>query len=428
MAARADRRIGRFALLGWAFGFVFTGLLGLLLFGLSVVGLILAPAVVGMHALFALVPATRGLTRWQRRWAGRALGREVVSPYLPATGRGVRGTVRGYGRDPASWRDFLWLFCSFFIGEITSGMYIGLFAGTLFYLVYPFLWWITGGVVFDHFFGFIPVHDLWVSAMLAYPTAAVVFGLWLLVGKPLMVARARVDEAFLAPTESSALKQRVQQLSASRAETVDTQAAELRRIERDLHDGAQARLVSLGMSLGLAEELAETDPEKVRALLAEARAESGAALSELRNLVRGIHPPVLADRGLDGALHALALGSPLDIDVDVDLPARPSAPVESAAYFAASEVLTNAAKHSGSSSAWLRARYADGRLSLIVGDHGCGGASFTENGGLRGIERRLSAFDGKIVVTSPPGGPTVVIMELPCELSSQRISPSSETG
>lgn len=424
MAARADRRIGRFALLGWAFGFVFTNIFGMLLFALSIVGLVLTPAVVGMYALVALVPTTRALARWQRRWAGRMLGRGVVSPYLPVTGHGVRGLVRGYGRDPASWRDFLWLFCGFFVGMFVSGLYIGLFAGVLFYLVYPFLWWITGGVVFNHFLGFIPVYDLWVSAALAYPVAAAVFVLWLVVGRPLMRARARVDEAFLAPTESSALKQRVQQLAESRADTVDTQAAELRRIERDLHDGAQARLVSLGMSLGLAEELAASDPDKVRALLAEARAESGAALSELRDLVRGIHPPVLADRGLDGALHALALGSALDVEVDVKLPGRPSAPVESAAYFAASEVLTNAAKHSGCSSAWLRVRYADGRLTILVGDHGRGGASLTESGGLRGIERRLSAFDGKIVVTSPPGGPTVVIMELPCELSSQKTSPS----
>jgi signal transduction histidine kinase len=203
---------------------------------------------------------------------------------------------------------------------------------------------------------------------------------------------------------------------------VDTQAAELRRIERDLHDGAQARLVALAMSLGMAEETVIRDPEAARELLAEARAASSQALSELRDLVRGIHPPVLADRGLDGAIHALVLANPMPTDVEIDIPGRLSAPVESAAYFAVAETLTNVAKHAGASKAWIRLGYQDGKLNVLIGDDGRGGADPAGGTGLRGIERRLAAFDGTLVVSSPIGGPTVVVMNLPCELISTHSS------
>jgi len=209
---------------------------------------------------------------------------------------------------------------------------------------------------------------------------------------------------------------------------VDAQAAELRRIERDLHDGAQARLVALSMSIGLAEELMASDPGAAQRLLAEARQNSGEALVELRGLVRGIHPPVLAERGFDGAIRALALSVPLPIAVEVDLPGRPQAPVESAAYFAVAEVLANISKHSGATRAWISASHVDGRLLVAVGNNGAGGADPAGGTGLRGIARRLGAFDGTMAVTSPPGGPTVVTMELPCELSSPRTTPSSGTG
>jgi signal transduction histidine kinase len=208
---------------------------------------------------------------------------------------------------------------------------------------------------------------------------------------------------------------------------VDAQAAELRRIERDLHDGAQARIVSLGMTIGLAEELIERDPAAARKLLAEARESSSAALVELRHLVRGIHPPVLAERGLDGAVRALALSLPIPITVDIDLPGRPDTPVESAAYFVVAEALANVSRHSAASTAWVRMRHADGVLFMTVGDDGIGRADPAAGTGLRGIERRLAAFDGTIALSSPPGGPTVVTMELPCALSSPKTSLSSGT-
>jgi signal transduction histidine kinase len=149
----------------------------------------------------------------------------------------------------------------------------------------------------------------------------------------------------------------------------------------------------------------------------EARQASGDALRELRDLVRGIHPPVLAERGLDGAVRALALTLPLPVAVVGDLPARPSAPIETAGYFAVVEALANAAKHARATRAEVRMHHADGRLTLTVTDDGAGGADPALGSGLRGIERRLSAFDGRLTVTSPPGGPTVLAMTLPCALN-----------
>jgi signal transduction histidine kinase len=212
----------------------------------------------------------------------------------------------------------------------------------------------------------------------------------------------------------------VGQLAESRSQAVDASAAELRRIERDLHDGAQARLVSLGMNIGFAEQVLRDNPDLALNLLAEARASSGQALSELRTLVRGIHPPVLAERGLDGAVRAFTLSLPLPVDLHIDLPGRASAPVESAAYFAIAEAFANVVKHSGANRAWVQLEYDSGRLVAIVGDNGTGGAALRSGGGLRGVERRLAAFDGVIAVTSPAGGPTIVTMELPCELSLAR--------
>jgi signal transduction histidine kinase len=241
----------------------------------------------------------------------------------------------------------------------------------------------------------------------------------------LSLAAVLAGHALLVPSVSSsrerALTQRVDVLTRTRKDALDVQVAEMRRVERDLHDGAQAHLVSLGMSLGMAEELVDSDPAETRRLLAEARNAAGDALGDLRALVRGILPPVLADRGLEGAIQALVLASPIPVDLTVELPAeRLPAPVESAAYFAVAEAFANVAKHSEARSAWLRLSHANGLLSLAVGDDGRGGADPARGSGLRGIERRLRAFDGTIQISSPSGGPTVVTMEVPCERSSPR--------
>ena len=209
------------------------------------------------------------------------------------------------------------------------------------------------------------------------------------------------------------LARRVDVLETTRAGAVDVQDAELRRIERDLHDGAQARLVALGMSLGLAEQKFAADPERARELVAEARHGVGEALRELRDLARGIHPPVLSDRGLGAAVATLADQSGLPVTVAVDLDGRLPPPVETAAYFVAAEALANAAKHSGASRIAVRARRNAGMLELEVEDDGCGGAN-PSGSGLTGLRRRVEALDGTLEVASPPGGPTTVRAELPC--------------
>jgi signal transduction histidine kinase len=227
---------------------------------------------------------------------------------------------------------------------------------------------------------------------------------------------------FLPGSAELELTQRVERLTESRAVAVDTASANLRRLERDLHDGAQARLVALGMSLRAAERLIPTSPEAAIALVVEARETSARALTELRELVRGVLPPVLADRGLTDAVRALALDSPLAVETDIDLPGRLPAPVETACYFAVAEVLTNAAKHSGARDARIVMSHAGGALRIEVTDFGLGGADPATGSGLAGVERRLATFDGIMAISSPVGGPTIVVLEVPCALSSPKIS------
>jgi len=255
------------------------------------------------------------------------------------------------------------------------------------------------------------------SAMLAGAEASafLVVAAWLV---PRTIgAHAR---AVLAPARALDLEGRVQRLTETRELAVDAAATELRRIERDLHDGAQARLVALGMNLRAVERMLPGRPEAALALVAEARETSLRALNDLRDLVRGICPPVLADRGLGHAVRALALDTPFPVDLDINLPGRLSAPVESACYFAVAEALANAVRHSGARRVHIRMQHEDGILRVQVADDGAGGADPARGTGLRGVEQRLAAFDGILAVSSPPGGPTMIAMEVPCALSSPK--------
>ncbi|WP_433435949.1 sensor histidine kinase [Nonomuraea sp. CA-141351] len=221
------------------------------------------------------------------------------------------------------------------------------------------------------------------------------------------------SELLLGATAASRLASQVSHLRRTRNLAADSQAAEMRRIERDLHDGTQARLVAIGMTLGAVEQLLDDNPSAAKALLSKARDASSETLTELRRVIRGIHPPVLAERGLADAVRALAMDSPLQVTVDVDLPHRPEPPVEAAVYFAVSELLSNAARHGDAHSAAVDVSSNGPNLRVTVTDDGMGGADPAKGSGLSGIERRLAAFDGVLALNSPPGGPTTVTMDLP---------------
>jgi signal transduction histidine kinase len=228
---------------------------------------------------------------------------------------------------------------------------------------------------------------------------------------PILVLAVSVSIHAIA--EFSRRDRRISELETTRAGAVDQQESELARIERDLHDGAQARLVALGMSLGMAEQKLASDPAAAQELLAEARRGTREALEELRNLARGIHPPVLADRGLASAIDALADRTPLQVNVAVDLSRRPPRAVETAAYFVAAEALANAGKHSGATRIDVAVREQESDLVVEIVDDGTGGAD-PAGGGLHGLALRVEALDGRLEVVSPRGGPTTIRAVIPC--------------
>ncbi|MFL4494450.1 histidine kinase [Streptomyces sp. VTCC 41912] len=357
--------------------------------------------VIGAGVLPETVLMLRGLAGFKRRRVAAWTGVPVPAAYLPLRG-GLGARVRTALTDPGTVRDLRWLVVHFAHGWLLA------------YACLP----------------------LW-------PLGLVVDGVWCgLMGRravvlPLIARLADLDAAWsralLTPTpealQSRQLAARVEELTATRAGAVAAHGAELRRIERDLHDGAQARLVALSMRLGLARRLYDADPEAARRLLDDAQDQAEGALAELRHVVRGSHPPILTDRGLAGAVRALAAGSGLSVEVRADgLAAAPRAPaaVEAAAYFVVAEALTNAAKHSGADRAAVELARTSGALRVRVRDEGCGGArtgaaaagagsgSGAGGTGLLGMRRRVAALDGTMDVASPVGGPTVIEVELPC--------------
>ncbi|KRC65940.1 hypothetical protein ASE12_14935 [Aeromicrobium sp. Root236] len=387
--------------------------------GVAIVG-------VGLALLLIFVPLNQQLANVHRRLAGRILGIHIERPYLPTKSVSGFGLLKRWVADPARWRDFAWTYMSVTVGWALAWISFGLGLGVLWYLVFPFVYWVTPSDVFNQNYGIYTL-DTQAESFYEWGFLLVAFSLWWWLLPVLMRWRAELDRAMLSPTREF-LERRVAEVSQSRAETIDHSAAELRRIERDLHDGAQARLVALGMNLGMAEEMLAKNPEGAAAMLAEARAVTTSALGDLRSVVRGIHPPVLADRGLAGAIQALALDMSLPVSVMINLAGRPAAPVESALYFATSELLANIGKHSDATRATIEVTHDGEALKVVVEDDGKGGASVSSGTGLAGVARRLGAFDGTMDVVSPVGGPTVVTLEVPCALSSPKISPSSGTA
>ncbi|MFI9820717.1 sensor histidine kinase [Streptomyces sp. NPDC052013] len=395
--------------------------LAVLCLTLTAVSVALIPIGIGIVTTPYVLNGVRTFANWRRVLAAEWGGVRIPPAYRPVP-EDANPWTRTFSmlRDPATCRDLRWLPV-----DMTAGFVTALLPAVL--VLYPLegfalaagLWrTMTGGPYGEYgpyWYGFVPVSDQ-TSALGAGALAAVLLIVAHRYAVPAFHAHFRLTRAVLASNQAE-LAERVRVLTETRRDALDASAAELRRIERDLHDGAQARLVAVGMDLGTIEMLLDKDPAKAKELIAQARTSSVEALAELRELVRGIHPPVLAERGLGDAVRALALRLPVETEVTVELPGRAQAPVESAAYFAVSEVLTNAVKHSGADRIWVDLHHSDGHLRMSVTDNGKGGAVVGAGSGLSGVERRLGTFDGVLAVSSPAGGPTMVTMEIPCALS-----------
>ena len=382
------------------------------LLGLLVIG---AGLGLGWFAGPGTLTAMRSLARQTRRLAGQWCGVPIADPYRPPPARGDHPLTlaRRLGwllTDQATWRDLRWILVNL-VGWLLAALPAAIVLSGLIEFIGPELMRAIPPPAF-------PGNSAGTLILLGLGIigVGVTAAPWLLRGYALMA------RSMLAPAGTAELALRVRQLSRTRTEALDTGAAEIRRIERDLHDGAQARLVAMGMTLDAAGQIIDTNPVAARALLIEARDASVQALAELRYLVRGIHPPVLADRGLADAIRAMALDCPMRIELAGDLDGRLPPPVESAVYFAVSELVANVAKHAAARQTWIDIRHTDGMLRIGVTDNGVGGADPARGSGLDGIERRLAAFDGVLAISSPPGGPTSVTMEVPCALSSPKTS------
>jgi signal transduction histidine kinase len=390
------------------------GLAGFVLLSLIVLSLPASLAGgLGIGLFIGAVWVIRRLADLQRRRVAAVLGKPVASPYarLP---RGVLARTRTLVGDPATRRDLAWLLCQVVAGVACVTLGIGLWLAAAQCLSAPLL---KALLPADTSFSPAVLELTGGSGPLTWllvPVGALLVVVAYRLPGQLIAAQARLAGRLLAPTAAARLSVRVEELTATRAAAVDASAAELRRLERDLHDGAQMRLVALTMHLGMAEDAIEADPTGAKALVAEARASAGAALSELRDLVRGIHPPVLADRGLVGAVQALALASSIPVELELRLGRRLAASVESAAYFVVAESLANAVRHSAAHRIQVSVVDAGPTLRITVRDDGRGGADPSGGTGLRGIQRRLAAFDGTLRIASPRGGPTVLDVELPC--------------
>jgi signal transduction histidine kinase len=358
--------------------------------------------------------SVRGGRVERRRLAG-SLGYPVPAPYH----RQPRGTMldRAHARaaDPAAWRDLAYLLLLLPVGAVGFTVVVASFVAVVGTMTLPA--WL--------FVGFPDGAPLWREVRIDTPPEALIVAVVALPVSTLAAylliagvsrAHAALGGALLGPGKSARLAERVEVLTESRSRAMEAAIAERRRLERDLHDGAQQRLVSLAMDLGMAKEKLDKDPEAVRGLVEEAHSEARRVLSEIRDLVRGIHPAILTDRGLDPALSALAGRSRIPVVVDVRLEDRLPEAVETTAYFVAAEALSNAAKHSGASEAGVavwRERAPEDSLVVEVTDDGAGGASPVAGGGLSGLGDRLSALDGRLLVRSPEGGPTLVRAEIP---------------
>lgn len=379
----------------------------------------LAITVIGIPLLALAVVSGRWIGVMERGRTRLLLGDDVPEPVPFAPAPGLWPRIRAGLGDRAGWKGLAyglvmlpWGIVTFTVAVVVWSVALGLTTLPLFDWALPdggFEWGsyrLTGlGLVGAYVLTFL----VGIGCLALAPTVV----------HAMAEGDRRLVRLLLSRGPNEVLEHRVTQLQESRDASVESAASELRRIERDLHDGAQQRLVSLAMNLGIAKErLDASDDPRAAELVGRAHDDAKQAIAELRDLVRGIHPAVLTDRGLDAAVSALAARCPVPVALDIDVPGRLSAPIEAAAYFVVAESLTNVAKHSGAHQAivrlHLRERSGSRRLVVEVHDDGRGGASIELGTGLRGLHDRVVAVEGSMVLNSPVGGPTSIVVELPC--------------
>jgi signal transduction histidine kinase len=385
---------------------------------LSAAGMVTSAVWIGIPILMAVTMAWRGMAGLERRWIRLTLGVDIPSPYRPLPAGSLFRRWRAKVADPATWRDIGYLMLRAPLCLIEFVLVAVLWAYSIALVLLPIyapLLPAGNAVSLPNLRArLVMVHSA--SQALPYSAAGlVILVLTILVTPRIVQFQAALARALLGPTAAARLTVVADRLQASRARGVDAAEAERRRIERDLHDGAQQRLVAVAMALGRARKKLDKDPESARALIDEAHADAKRAVAELPDLARGIYPAVLGDRGLDAALSALAARSPVPVAVTVDVIPRPPTAVESAAYFIVAETLTNLAKHSAAHAAQVSVHRSGNSVTVQVTDDGRGGAELRPGGGLAGLADRAATIDGVMTVFSPVGGPTVVTAELPCE-------------
>lgn len=405
LAAQRDSILLTGRLLGVAFTLVAAAVTFALVF--LGVGVFLFPACVrALHAQAAGLAAAHA----------RMTGVVIRVPAIPTQSReGFVGRLLHTWRlltSPEFWRLMRWSFIDPQTGTVLAIVPFGFVGWGIYGVVVMPILYLVLRLTPTEWYAFIPVmspEGLPFAAVLG--VGFIVFGF--LTGPWWLRVQGRWS-ALLLGVHVQGLRERVDELATSRAEARQDAAAELRRIEQEVHDGTQSQLVAIGMKLGTAEALLDEEPHRARDLIGQAREDSSAALTELRDLMRGIRPPVLADRGLGPALEALALDATTTVTTHVNLPGRFDESLESAVYFAARELIANAIKHAGASRVALTAETDGATLAVTVSDDGRGGASLVPGHGLDSTRRRLSVFDGRLVVNSPAGGPTTVRIEVPC--------------
>jgi signal transduction histidine kinase len=370
---------------------------------------------VGVPLLALVMLCWRGAAILERQIMRAAFGIRIPSPYRPLPPG--RNLVRKWGAlagDPATWKDLVYLGLLFpvTLAEFVVSVFVW---GTSFMLLALPLIVQTGNVLQITVSGWDYVVDGPLEAVPWSVAGAFCLVACMYVTRVMGIGHAAYATLLLGPSEKQRLWARAEHLRASRARGVDAAEAERRRIERDLHDGAQQQLLAVAMDLGRAKAKLDDDPETARQLIELAHAGTKEAIAELRNLARGIYPAILTDRGLDAALSALAGRAPVPVDVEVDLPGdRPPAAVESIAYFVVAESLANVAKYARATRASVRVVRDHHWIIVEISDNGVGGATATPGGGLAGLADRAAGIDGILTVNSPVGGPTVIRADLPC--------------